>query len=103
VAGTWHQRFHASLKDVAREDYGRMMRQAIRDKKVGDALAHHFGERLEKMAPSKLQNRRGRQSLRGRRSSSASTCATARLSGRRLFGVLACFHLRLTRLQRQRL
>jgi tetratricopeptide (TPR) repeat protein len=56
LAGTWHPRFHASLKDVAREDYGRMMRQAIRDKKVGDALADHFGERLEKMDPSKLQS-----------------------------------------------
>jgi hypothetical protein len=41
---------------VAREDYGRMMRQAIPDQKVGDALADHFGERLETMDPSKLQS-----------------------------------------------
>jgi hypothetical protein len=32
-----------------------MMRRAIRDKKVGGALADHFGERLEKMDPSKLE------------------------------------------------
>jgi tetratricopeptide (TPR) repeat protein len=56
LAGTWHPRFHGSLKDVAREDYGRMMRQAIHDRKVSDALADHFGERLEKMDPKKLQS-----------------------------------------------
>jgi tetratricopeptide (TPR) repeat protein len=55
MAGTWHQRFHASLKDVAREDYGRMMRQAIRSKAVEGELADHFGDRLEKMDPKKLQ------------------------------------------------
>jgi tetratricopeptide (TPR) repeat protein len=56
LAGKWHARFHESLKDVAREDYGRMMRQAIRQKKVSDALADHFGERLEKMDPRQFQS-----------------------------------------------
>jgi tetratricopeptide (TPR) repeat protein len=56
LAGQWHGRFHESLKDVAREDYGRMMRQAIRDKKVGTELADHFGERLEKMDPRQFQS-----------------------------------------------
>jgi len=56
MAGTWHGRFHESLKEVAREDYGRMMRQAIRSKTLNGELADHFGERLEKMDPSKLQS-----------------------------------------------
>lgn len=56
LAGTWHPRFHASLKDVAREDYGRMMRQAIRAGSVPQALADHFGERLEKMDPRQFQS-----------------------------------------------
>jgi tetratricopeptide (TPR) repeat protein len=56
LAGTWDQRFHASLKDVAREDYGRMMWQAIRDQKVSRALADQFGERMEKMGLRQLQS-----------------------------------------------
>jgi tetratricopeptide (TPR) repeat protein len=56
LAGTWHPRFHASLKDVAREDYGRMMRQAIHSKQASAALADHFGDRLEKMDPRQLQS-----------------------------------------------
>lgn len=56
LAGTWHPRFHTSLKDVAREDYGRMMRQAIHAKKLNGALADHFGDRLEKMDPRQLQS-----------------------------------------------
>ena len=49
LAGTWHQRFHESLKTVAREEYAAMMREAIRKKAVGKDLADLFGERLEGM------------------------------------------------------
>ena len=56
LAGTWHARFHESLKDVAREDYARMMRQAIGDKKMSRQLADHFGSRLEKMDPKQFQS-----------------------------------------------
>ncbi len=56
LAGTWHARFHQSLKDVAREDYARMMRQAVRAKAINPALADHFGNRLEKMDPKQFQS-----------------------------------------------
>jgi hypothetical protein len=49
LAGTWHNRFHESLKEVAREEYAHMMQQAIRTKSLSRALADHFGDRLEKM------------------------------------------------------
>jgi hypothetical protein len=59
LAGTWHNRFHESLKEVAREEYAHMMREAIRKKAVTGKLADQFGERLEKMtaalAPSDLR------------------------------------------------
>jgi uncharacterized protein YfaP (DUF2135 family) len=35
---------------VAREEYVRMMQEAVRSKSVSKALADHFGERLEKLA-----------------------------------------------------
>jgi hypothetical protein len=47
LAGTWHNRFRDSLKQVAREEYAAMMREAIRRKAVGKELADLFGERLE--------------------------------------------------------
>jgi tetratricopeptide (TPR) repeat protein len=50
LAGTWHNRFHESLKLVAQEEYARMMQDAIRRHAVSKALANHFGERLERMA-----------------------------------------------------
>jgi tetratricopeptide (TPR) repeat protein len=49
LAGTWHSRFHESLKLVAQEEYAHMMQDAIRRKAVSGALANHFGERLERM------------------------------------------------------
>jgi hypothetical protein len=55
LAGTWHNRFHESLKLVVQEEYARMMRDAIAKKAVGPDLANHFGERLEKMDPAKMQ------------------------------------------------
>src|SRR5208337_2655380 len=55
LAGTWHARFHQSLKTVAQEDYARMMRQAIQVKGVKADLADHFGSRLEKMDPKQFQ------------------------------------------------
>jgi hypothetical protein len=48
VKGQIHKRY--------RRDYGQMMRQAIRDRKVGDVPADQVGERLEKMDPSKLES-----------------------------------------------
>jgi tetratricopeptide (TPR) repeat protein len=56
LAGTWHQRFHDSLKLVAAEEYARMMRQAVQQKGVPAELARHFGECLEKMDAKKFQS-----------------------------------------------
>jgi hypothetical protein len=53
LAGTWHNRFHESLKIVAREEYVQMMQQAIRDKAVSTKLADLFGERLEGLKASR--------------------------------------------------
>jgi hypothetical protein len=50
LAGTWHSRFRDSLKQVAREEYASMMREAIRRQAVGKELADLFGERLEGLA-----------------------------------------------------
>jgi hypothetical protein len=50
LAGTWHNRFRDSLKQVAREEYATMMREAIRRQAVEGALADLFGERLEGLA-----------------------------------------------------
>lgn len=49
LAGTWHNRFGAALKEVAREEYAHMMQEAIRSKKLPRVLAEHFGDRLERM------------------------------------------------------
>jgi hypothetical protein len=46
LAGQWDQRFHPSLKQVAREDYARMMRAAIRRKAVKPDVANQFENRL---------------------------------------------------------
>jgi hypothetical protein len=56
LAGTWHARFRDSLKQVALEEYAAMMRDAIRRHVVMGKLADQFGERLEKMDPSKAQS-----------------------------------------------
>jgi hypothetical protein len=49
LAGTWHNRFRSELQLVVREEYTRMMQEAIRKKAVRPAVADHFGERLEKL------------------------------------------------------
>jgi tetratricopeptide (TPR) repeat protein len=49
LAGSWHNRFGGSIKEVALEEYARMMQEAIRKKAVSAPVANHFGERLEKM------------------------------------------------------
>jgi len=56
LAGTWHNRFHASLKVVAAEDYARMMRRGISERAVKPQLADLFGSRLEQMDPRKFQS-----------------------------------------------
>jgi tetratricopeptide (TPR) repeat protein len=56
LAGTWHNRFHESIKWVAREEYAHMMREAIAQKAVSSELANHFGDRLEKMDPKQFQS-----------------------------------------------
>ncbi len=56
LAGTWDNRFHESLKIVAREEYVRMMQEAVRSKTVSQQLADHFGERLEQMAPGQARS-----------------------------------------------
>ncbi|MFL5244374.1 MAG: VIT domain-containing protein [Gemmataceae bacterium] len=55
LAGTWHNRFHDSLKMVVLEEYTHMMREAIAKKAVSPDLANHFGDRLEKIDPGKMQ------------------------------------------------
>jgi hypothetical protein len=50
LAGTWHNRFHDDLKAVVREEYARMMQDAVNQKKVTGKLADFFGERLEGLA-----------------------------------------------------
>jgi hypothetical protein len=50
LAGQWHSRFHESLKQVGREEYARMMQEALRRRAVGKKLAGYFGTRLEGMA-----------------------------------------------------
>ena len=47
LAGTWHNRFGESLKVVVREEYVRMLREALTRKAVGGALADHFARRLK--------------------------------------------------------
>ncbi|HEX5270158.1 MAG TPA: VIT domain-containing protein [Gemmataceae bacterium] len=49
LAGTWHQRFRDSIKQVVREEYAAMMREAIRKNAVNKEVADLFGERLEKL------------------------------------------------------
>jgi hypothetical protein len=50
LAGEWHSRFGQDLKNVVREEYAHLMRDAIQRKLVTGKLADHFGERLERMA-----------------------------------------------------
>jgi hypothetical protein len=47
LAGTWHTRFRDSLKEVVREEYAQMMREAIHRKILSKDVADHFGNRLE--------------------------------------------------------
>jgi hypothetical protein len=56
LAGTWHSRFHDSLKVVAREEYVQMMQQAVRDKAVSPKVADLFGERLEGLKAAREPN-----------------------------------------------
>jgi hypothetical protein len=59
MAGSWHTRFHQSIKTVALEEYARMMREALRRKDVSASLKNHFGQRLARMngaqSPSDLR------------------------------------------------
>lgn len=56
LAGTWHNRFGRDLKVVVREEYARLMRQAIAWQKIDDQLANHFGARLENLTSTELQS-----------------------------------------------
>jgi len=56
LAGTWHNRFHASLKVVAQEEYIRMMQEAVRRPGVRAELKEYFGERLEKIGSNQPQS-----------------------------------------------
>jgi tetratricopeptide (TPR) repeat protein len=56
LAGTWHNRFHQSLKEVTLEEYVRMMRQAIAQNAVSAKLADQFGERLERLVSVKTRS-----------------------------------------------
>jgi hypothetical protein len=50
LAGDWHQRFGAALKQVACEEYAALLGDALRRKLVRPELAALFGERLGEMA-----------------------------------------------------
>jgi hypothetical protein len=50
LAGSWHQRFGAALKEVAEEEYAALMQDAVRHRRVRKELLDLFGERLERMA-----------------------------------------------------
>ncbi len=52
LAGTWHNRFRDSLKQVSREEYAQMMQQAVHEKAVSPALLTYFDNRLKQMAGS---------------------------------------------------
>ena len=56
LAGQWHNRFHASLKVVAREEYIRMMQEAIRHKELRQEVKAYFGDRLEKLGSQQIQS-----------------------------------------------
>src|SRR5262249_25632475 len=56
LAGSWHERFHDSLKVVAREEYAQMMRQALRRPGITKALQAYFGARLEKLAAAQVRS-----------------------------------------------
>ena len=50
LAGTWHGRFGEALKLVAREEYARMLREALNRKAVTGNLADHFAVRLAQLS-----------------------------------------------------
>jgi hypothetical protein len=50
LAGTWHQRFRDTMAVVAREEYVRMLRTAVRDKTLAKAVRDRFGARLEQLS-----------------------------------------------------
>lgn len=47
LAGAWHARFHDSLAVIARDEYCRLMQEALRRKAVSVPVAERFGARLE--------------------------------------------------------
>jgi tetratricopeptide (TPR) repeat protein len=47
LGSVWHNRFGDSLKQVVQEEYTLLMRDALRRRAVGPALANYFGDRLE--------------------------------------------------------
>jgi tetratricopeptide (TPR) repeat protein len=56
LAGAWHNRFRDSLKEVAREEYVRMLRDALTRKAVDGKLANLLGDRLEELAGTQVQS-----------------------------------------------
>lgn len=62
LAGSWHNRFRDSLKEVAREEYAHMMQEALKEYRnpksqipISKELAEYFGERLEGLAGVRQQ------------------------------------------------
>jgi hypothetical protein len=56
LAGTWHNRFHDSLKEVAREEYVHMLREALTRQAVKGPVAKWLGNRLEELAGTQVQS-----------------------------------------------
>src|SRR5262249_24781437 len=50
LAGSWHNRFRDSLKEVAREEYVHMLHDALTRKSVKGPLADVLDNRLEELA-----------------------------------------------------
>jgi von Willebrand factor type A domain/Vault protein inter-alpha-trypsin domain len=56
LAGQWHNRFHESLKIVAREEYVRMIQEAVRRKDVRPEVKEFFGRRLATLGSHQSQS-----------------------------------------------
>jgi tetratricopeptide (TPR) repeat protein len=56
LAGTWHARFHDSIKEVAREEYVHMLREALTRGAASKPLAALLGNRLEELAGTQVQS-----------------------------------------------
>jgi hypothetical protein len=55
LAGTWHNRFGESLKEVAREEYAGLLRASLRQPIANKEIAAYFRRRIPDLAPEAIQ------------------------------------------------